>query len=155
MNTKSSKSLIALGSIIAGLLIYETSRKSRKSPQIKKIKEWIDWEIALKKDTNDSEKVKIVNAIEKHIIDHLYSQNLGNATVKSIEFTYSDNGYRHFRLKVTVQFGLRFKDAVIVYPPRPHPPSTEVLKLISFLVENVKDIGTNTKFNTEGSNQDF
>ena len=150
MSAKSSKTLVALGSIAAGILIANTYY-NKKGTERKKDKKWLSWEIELKKSTSEPEKVKILNGIEKHIIDHLYNQNLDNAIIKSIKFSYKVNN--HILLSVWVQFDVAFSRGYKgPKPPIPPPFSGESIKFFPSIL-NIKDLKVNEQLNSGSFNQ--
>lgn len=153
MMTKSTKSLIALGSVVAGLSIFESFRKSKNNPKVQEVKNWNTWEIEFKENTTDIEKSKAIKAIQKHLIDYLYYQELSGVIIREINFSSQDLSNRRVSANAGVTLEMIAKTSPRFPPPPPPPIIPDDFSKFSTFILNIKVKVINDKFNKANSNQ--
>lgn len=139
---KSTTPAIVLGSIVAGILVFDVFRYLGKRDKNKKSKEWLNWEIQFKDSASDEEKAKIINEIEKKIIDHLYRETTQFLIVKSLRIVYLPNrGNDQMHISISSRFGIASTQGIKT-PPPPPPPLKEFFDLLP-LIFNIRNLGVN------------
>lgn len=87
MSKTTTNSLIALGSAVAGLLIYESCCKCKNKPKVKKIKKSVCREIELGENSSIIEKAIVINKTGREIVESLYKKEVPGYIIKSIRFS--------------------------------------------------------------------
>lgn len=141
MSKKTITPLIVLGSVAAGALVYQSCQKPKKSQNIKKIKKWIDWEIEFKENTSDLEKAKAINGIEKHLLDHLYNQEMPIFFIQSIVFSVtSHNNDERIHLSININLDATAIRVIQGPPPQGPPPIRELFDKMPASIQNIKNM---------------